>query len=77
MKASRIRASSETLVFHETSGNKDGQWARLLKIAAAALFDRLLWPSLPVPASDSFARKETVPNRCPTVSRSGTLSLSS
>jgi hypothetical protein len=49
MKASRIRASSETLVFRETSGNKDGQRARLLKIAAAALFDRLLWPSLPVP----------------------------
>jgi len=42
MKASRIRASSETLVFRETSGNKDGQRARLLKIAAAALFDRLL-----------------------------------
>ena len=49
MKASRIGASSETMVFRETSGNKDGHRARLLKIAAAALFDRLLWPSLPVP----------------------------
>jgi hypothetical protein len=48
MKALRIRASSETLVFRETSGNKDGQRARLLKIAAA-LFDRLLGPSLHVP----------------------------
>jgi hypothetical protein len=49
MKASRIRASSETLVFRETLGNKEGQRAILLKIAAAALFDCPLWPSLPVP----------------------------
>jgi len=31
MKASRIRASSETPVSCETAGNKDGQRARLLK----------------------------------------------
>ena len=41
MKASRTTAFSETLVPREASGNKDGQRARLLKIAAA-LFDRLL-----------------------------------